>query len=281
MTRPSRPVLRWHGSKWRIAPWVISHFPKHRIYVEPFGGGAGVLLRKERAITEVYNDLDADLVNMFLIIRERPLELARALMLTPYARDEYSTLYQPCADALERARRFIARSFMGMQSKGAISKSGFDGRTNPDGYTGRLRSFADLPEEVVAVAGRFTHVLVEHRDAIDLVGRYDRDDALIYLDPPYLAHTRSGKTYNHEMTDQQHLIMLEKLRSLSSMIIVSGYPSEIYDRALPDWSKHTLRARTDGGMIRTEVLWINPLATRRLQESALYEQLPLLDAMEV
>lgn len=280
MNNPSRPILRWHGSKWRIAPWVISHFPKHTVYVEPFGGAAGVLLRKGRAVTEVYNDLDAELVNMFRVIRETPSELARALMLTPYARDEYQSLYQSTDDVLERARRFISRSFMGMQSKGAIKKSGFDARTNPGGYTGRLRSFADTPEEVVAVAGRFTHVLIENCEALDLVSRYDRPDALIYVDPPYLAETRSGKIYNHEMTDRQHSALLERLRSLSSMVIISGYPSELYDAALSDWARHTLRAHTDGGTERLEVLWINPKAAQALRRDEGCRSLPLFPGME-
>ncbi len=174
MDSPSRPILRWHGSKWRIAEWVIAHFPPHKVYVEPFGGSASVLLQKPRAVTEIYNDLDRDLVNLFQILRDRSDELVRLLALTPYARDEYQSLYREASDDMERARAFVARSFMGMSSKGALQKSGFDARTNPDGYTGRLRSLTALPEEIVTVAGRFIHVVIENVPAQSCLDRYDQ-----------------------------------------------------------------------------------------------------------
>lgn len=265
MITPSRPIIRWHGSKWRIAEWVIAHFPPHKLYIEPFGGSASVLLQKPRSVTEVYNDLDRDLVNMFKMIRERPDELALQLALTPYARDEYQALYRSSEDDMERARAFIARSFMGMSSKGALQKSGFDARTNPDGYTGRLRSLASLPDEIVTVAGRFIHVVIENVPAVACLDRYDRPDALIYLDPPYLASTRSsGKLYRHEMSDDQHRDLLARARESAAMVIVSGYPSAVYDELLSDWVRVETDAYADGGVPRSEVLWINPAAAAAL-----------------
>jgi len=272
---PSRPVLRWHGSKWRIAPWVIAHFPPHRVYVEPFGGSASVLLQKPRAPTEVFNDLDRDIVNMFRVIRECPRELAAALALTPFARDEYQAAYNDDCSDVERARRLIARSFMGMNSKGALRKSGFDARTNPDGFTGRLRSLVDAPDQVLAVAERFCHVVVENCDALGLVGRYDRADALIYLDPPYLPETRSGKFYAHEMTVEQHRDLITRIRSLSAMVILSGYHSPLYDRLLQGWECVDIPSRTDGGAAKTEALWINPAASRSLDRARSQTQITM------
>ena len=68
---PTRPVLRYHGGKFRLAPWILTFFPRHTVYVEPFGGAAPVLLQKERLGAECYNDLDGEVVNLFRVLRYR------------------------------------------------------------------------------------------------------------------------------------------------------------------------------------------------------------------
>mgnify|MGYP000205820787 CR=1 FL=1 len=132
---PSRPVLRWHGGKWLLAPWIIEHFPPHRVYVEPFGGAASVLLRKPRSYGEVYNDLDEDVVNLFRVLRsDRAGELVEALRLTPFARREFNDAYAPTDNELELARQLIVRSFMGFDSAGHNrdnGRTGFRARGEP------------------------------------------------------------------------------------------------------------------------------------------------------
>lgn len=100
-------ALIYPGGKVKISSWVISFFPRHKIYVEPFGGAAGVLLNKAPSPLEVYNDLNSDLVNFFRVLRdkEKAAELIRRLKLTPYAREEYCSFYpMPEGDDIERAR---------------------------------------------------------------------------------------------------------------------------------------------------------------------------------
>lgn len=269
---PTRPALRWPGGKWRIAPWVIAHFPPHKIYVEPFGGAASVLLQKPRCRTEIYNDLDGDLVTLFRVLRDRPAALAEALALTPYARDEYSACYEPTDDPVESSRRFVARSFMGQSSKGAVQRSGFDTRVNPDGFISRIGSLAAMPEAVLVIAERLMGVVIEQQEAARLLDRHDDARALFYVDPPYLPETRHGRIYRHEMTDGDHRDLLAQLRGLTGIVVLSGYPSALYDEALPEWRRVERKALADGARERTEVLWINPACVAALDA----QQLPLL-----
>jgi len=258
----SRPVMRYNGSKWRLARWIISHFPPHLTYVELFGGSAAVLLQKPRARSEVYNDQARDVVRTFATLRDYPAELARALALTPYARSEYATLYEKTDDDVEAARRFIARSFMGQNSKGAFCRSGFDSRNNSDHFVARVRSLAALPDQIAIVAGRLSQVLFESRDAIELVERYSTPGTLLYADPPYLG---KRNYYPGTFGIQKHRELLTALAASPAAVVISSYPSAIYAELLPGWRTVRAKARTDThsrSNSRTEVLWINRAAAR-------------------
>ncbi|TPJ75811.1 DNA adenine methylase [Mesorhizobium sp. B2-6-3] len=279
MRAPTRPVLRWHGGKWKLAPWIISHFPAHKVYVEPFGGAASVLLQKDPAPCEVWNDLDGSLVNLFRVLRDAPADLQRALDLTPYARGEYPSLYEPCEEPVEAARRFIARSFMGQSSKGAVRKSGFDSRINGDGYLGRLNSLRGITEELPIIARRMSSVMLEQADARTVIKRYDRADALIYADPPYLPETRNSKSkvYQHDLDRDDHQALLEALVEFSGMVVLSGYPDPLYDDALSGWRRIETRAYADGALERTEVVWLNARCAEALDRRAGGACSPLFD----
>lgn len=163
-----RPILRWHGGKWILANWIIQHLPKHRVYVEPFGGAGSVLLRKPRSYAEVYNDLDGEVVNLFRVARERGDELRRALELTPFARDEFALSYEPTEDPVEQARRTVARSFMGFGSNSHSKATGFRANSNRSGTT-PAHDWRNYPEAFVAVIERLRGVCIENRDAVEVM----------------------------------------------------------------------------------------------------------------
>lgn len=259
----SRPVLRWHGGKWNLAPWVIENLPTHRIYVEPFGGAASVLLRKPRSYAEVYNDLDDEVVNLFQVLRdpEASRRLVSAVALTPFARVEQVTAYEAVAEPVERARRLIVRSFMGFGSNGTHRATGFRANSNRSGTT-PARDWANYPDPLLAVAQRMVGVTVEHRDAKAVMAAHDGPQTLHYVDPPYMPETRDkGVDYAHEMTAAEHGELLAFLQTLEGKVVLSGYPCAAYDDALTGWTRIERRALADGARERIEVLWKNPAAS--------------------
>lgn len=256
---PTRPVLRWHGGKWILAPWIIGHFPPHKVYVEPFGGAASVLVRKPRSYAEIYNDLDDEVVNLFRVLRsERAGDLVMSLRLTPFCDSEFFAAYeQSSVDLVERARRLVVRSFMGFGSNACNRKSGFRSNSNRSGTT-PARDWVNFPDSLQAVIERLQGVVVLNRDALDVMAAHDGPDTLHYVDPPYVPATRDkGADYAHELTDDQHLELLEFLRRLKGKVVLSGYPSQEYDGALSDWYRVQRKALACGARERTEVLWMN------------------------
>lgn len=283
MSAPNRPLLRWHGGKWLLAPWIIQHFPPHRVYVEPFGGAASVLLRKPRSYAEVYNDLDSELVNLFRVLRgPRAEELVQQLALTPFARQEFVDAYGVADDPLEAARRIVIRSFMGFGNTGALGRStGFRADSNKSGTT-PAHDWAAYPAALARTIERLRGIVIEQRDSVTVMTSHDGRETLHYVDPPYVHATRSAGNpycakhkYRHELSDDGHRLLLEALRRLEGMVVLSGYPHPLYDEALADWSRIECRALADGARPRTEVLWLNPQAAQALDGARQAEAMPL------
>lgn len=260
---PNRPVLRWHGGKWILAPWIVSNFPKHRVYVEPFGGAASVLLRKPRAYAEVYNDMDDEVVNLFRVLRSSDAHLlVNSLRFTPFSRSEFNDAYTLSECPIERARRLVIRSFQGFGSDGANmanGRTGFRSNSNRSGTT-PAHDWISLPPAIELVIERLSGVVIENKDAKAVMAAHDTPETLHYVDPPYLPETRAGKNagrYAHELSVQDHLDLLEFLKTLEGSVVLSGYPSALYDQALRDWHRIERKAFADGAKVRTEVLWLN------------------------
>ncbi len=255
----ARPALRYHGGKWMLAPWIIQHFPPHRIYVEPYGGGASVLLRKARCYAEVYNDLDGEIVNLFRVLRDQGDELRRLVELTPYAREEFIQSYEPTECHMERARRTLVRAAMGFGSASATGQpTGFRADSNRSGTT-PAHDWKNYPDTMHLVIDRLRGVVIENKDALGVMKGMDTVDTLHYVDPPYVQSTRNSnsQSYRFEMSDDDHRSLAETLSSLKGKVVLSGYPSPLYDELYGGWHQVTKAACANGKSKRTEILWFN------------------------
>jgi DNA adenine methylase len=256
----SRPLLRYHGGKWLLADWIISFFPPHRVYVESYGGAASVLLKKARSYAEVYNDLDCEVVNLFKVCRQYPDELIHAVTLTPYARDEFEVSYLDDPDPIEKARRTIIRSFMGFGSGiQSAQRTGFRSNSNRSGTT-PAQDWVNYPESLQLIIKRLRGVVIENRNAIEVMLQHDSTDTLHYIDPPYKKDTRykgqKTKVYKHELEDSDHSELLGVCMSLNGSVIISGYDDDYYNSVLDGWHKVTRESFADGARPRIECLWM-------------------------
>ena len=259
----SRPVLRYPGGKYKLAKWVISYFPQHEFYVEPFCGAASVLMRKPRTQGEIINDLDGDVVNVFRVLRdlEQAKELERLLRLTPFAYEEYKRAYDSTDDPVERARRMIFRSFASIGSDGVSRRnSGFRGLKNNETSVTAAQEWARYPEAIQAFVDRLQYVLIEQRPALHLLKLYDRKETLFYVDPPYLMSTRSKSSvlYANELSEHDHIELSNALHLLKGMVVLSGYSSRLYEELYSDWKKISKSSTAQNGKGRVECLWLSP-----------------------
>jgi DNA adenine methylase len=277
-----RPALRYYGGKWKLAPWVIAHFPPHRIYLEAYSGGASVLLQKPRVYGEILNDLDDQVTNVFRVLRDPALAAAlkEAVGLTPFARSEFEAAYSWSDDPVEQARRAIVRSFMGFGSNGFHGKRGMRTMASPWRSSTGFRSdakrsgstpakdWSTWPESIPAFTERLRGVVIENRDGLELLVQHDSADTLHYLDPPYLMSTRSSKgKYTHELDEDGHRRLAEVATGLEGHVVISGYPSALYEDLYRGWIRVERAAMADGSRARTEVLWLSPSSARALEAS--------------
>lgn len=282
MDAPARPALRYHGAKWRLAPWILEHFPPlaaYDVYVEPFGGSAAVLLRKERSPIEVFNDLDDDVVNFFSVLRDCPEALIQAIELTPFARREWERAGGATADPVESARRFYLRSYGGIAGPTAKWRTGWRRQKKlslrADG-TGAMTSAARVfakTSHLHTVAARLRGVFIEAVDALDLIRDYDGKRALFYVDPPYPAAVRKAwatTAYQHELSDDDHRELAAVLNACSGMVILSGYDCDLYRELFssPAWVTVSRPARTNGKGSAVESLWLNRPAQEAITRAA-------------
>lgn len=273
-----RPVLRYHGGKWKLAPWILSHFPRHKVYVEPFGGAGSLLMRKDRSYAEVYNDKWDIVVNVFEVLRDKSLapELEKAIRLTPFSRADFKKCgdidIAAISDPIEKARRTIFRSFAGFgsASTNAEHSTGFRSNSNRSGST-PAHDWASYPNNIESFTQRLQGVVIENRDYKDIIGSFDSTNTLFFLDPPYVHSTRNmirgNAAYAYEMSDHDHQEMANILHSIKGMAVISGYDSELYHHLFKGWPTFKAVAMADGARKRVECLYLNHQAASKIQKN--------------
>lgn len=274
---PKRPLLRYFGGKWQLRHWILPHLRPHRFYGEPFSGPASVLMAKAPAPGgEIINDLNRDVTNLFRVIQERRTykELLHKLAWTLYSKAELELSRAPTPDPVERARRLVVKSFMGIEVAGVRgTASGFRmgnvnlGRLDQDGvqtFRNCARDWDNWRAALPLIRKRLAKVMIYERDALEFISQMDHPECLLYIDPPYHIDTRSrshgGVRYSVEFGADRHVDLVSALLKTTSMVVLSGYRHACY-RPLETagWTVIEKEYRANMSLTRrTECLWISP-----------------------
>lgn len=255
-----KAVLKYPGSKWKLANWITDNIPDHHSYVEPFFGSGAVFFKKEPSNIETINDLDGDVFNLFKVIRDNPEGLARSISMTPYSRQEYDQAFEgdDCTDEIEKARIFLVRCWQGHGFRTNGYKVGWKNDVQGRESAYAVRNWYRLPQWIVDVTDRLKQVQIENRPALEIINRFKYENVLIYCDPPYLLSTRTAKQYKHEMDDKDHVELLNALIDHPGKIILSGYDSELYNDLLKRWQIEKRPGYSEyQGSNKQEVIWMN------------------------
>ena len=271
-----RSPIQWYGGKGHMQAKLLPLLPAHREYIEPYFGGGSIFFAKAPALVETINDLDSAVMGFFRVLRDQPEEFLRLAQLTPYSRELYNecrAAWREEPDEVRKAWRWwvVARmNFSGTHAWGSVVTHSTRGMA---GTVSKLLSSVDALPEVIS---RLQRAQIENAPALRVLERYTTPTSLAYLDPPYVAGTRSAGEYACEMTDTDHAELVEALLRLPGKFVLSGYAHCLYQPLeAAGWTRidfqtvchATAKTRATGlqgagsalaKQARTESVWLDP-----------------------
>lgn len=296
-TTIARPALRFYGSQWNNAPWILAHWPAHETRVIPFMGGLNEELRAPRAKLTNAGDLDGRVINFFTVLRDQPDTLVKAIHLTPWHEGEYAISQVPAPVPLEDARRFWCACWMSVQGGPKPGKSGFRWTKDRDGRWSTPATDSLNIDHLYRVAERLRHIHFLERDGLELIDAHAGvKNALIWCDPPFVEDTRanSGAGYAHETSLRLHVDTAALLNRVVGYAAITGYgwnsdgtKNTLYEQLYEanGWIRVDKECRVNSGGSRTQSLWLSPRTWQALesergrgrvvgQQAALFSQEP-------
>lgn len=237
----TRSPLIWFGGKSKVAHHIISKMPPHTCYVEPFGGAAHVIAQKSPVYSEIYNDIDGEVVNFLLVARAEPQRLQKACESLPYSRSLYEKWKreQPPDDYFERALRFFYVNRSGIAKGNSDSAFSTDTGWRHSKEHNTARTYQSACQLITSFAERMKSVMIDNRDFRDILRVYDSPTTLFYVDPPYIGRE---KYYAGGFTEQDHRDLAELLNKIKGMAIISYYSDPLLDELYSSWHRETFQA---------------------------------------
>lgn len=206
-----RPPITRMGGKSKLRKTIIEMLPEHTCYVEPFFGAGWVYFGKDSSKTEVINDIDKELINLFKIIKYHAPEIERMLEYEFSGRDIFEE-YKHCTveymTEIHRAVRFLY----------LISQS-FAGKGNHYGYGTNCKPSPHIFYKGVLgdIKDRLRNTYVENLSFEKVIEKYDRPYTVFFCDPPYFETTG----YGSEFGEKEHLLLQQQLASIKGKFLLT------------------------------------------------------------
>lgn len=209
-----KPIIPWMGGKSRLADKILPLFPPHTCYVEVFAGGAALFYKKEPSKVEVLNDLNGELINLYRVLQHHLEEFLRQFKWALSSRQvfEWERMKHPeTLTDIQRAARFYYLQKLAFGGKAHNPTFGTAATTPP--RLNLLRMEEDLSQAHL----RLSRVTIENLDWAACITKYDRDETLFYLDPPYWGTAGYGQSFKLEEYEQ----MAELMATMKGQAVLS------------------------------------------------------------
>jgi DNA adenine methylase len=260
-----RSIVKIHGGKYYLAPFIIDHFPKEHEnmgYLEPFCGGASVLLNKNPSKEEIINDIDIKLINIFKIVRDQPKELIAKLKKIKYS--ETTFIKAQKEEQFEAIIDMAVNEFiLRRMSRGGLKKGFAWSDRERGGQPGDVNAWETILKTIPVISKRLSNVHILNKPALELIKAFSQESVFLYADPPYLPETRVSKNaYEFELTEKGHIELASALNNFKGKVLISGYQSKLYKKLYKGWkvSKKEVpnhASQQKNKSIQTEMLWMN------------------------
>ena len=263
------PIKYFGGKGGGLGKEIYKHFPSQSqfdTYIEPFGGAASMLFTKEPYGSEIYNDLEEN-VNAFFKVLSDPKRFKKfkekcdLALYSRQIRSEFiADLKKDDLDLVDRAFKFFIVNRSSINGIGGFSiTSNYIRRGMSKSVSDFLSSVDGLPK----AHDRFSRVIIEKTDGIELIKKYDRHNVFIYADPPYHQDTRTSARYKVDMDNESQKKLIDVILGVKrAMVLLSGYKSKESDRLVKSgWKCIKIKVNTIGGdrkpKTKIEYLWKN------------------------
>lgn len=244
--------FRYAGGKFYARKLILEHIPKHSIYIEPFTGGGSIFFAKEKAQTNILNDIDLDLINVYQVIRDSPNELILFLQKEYHKENKELLKLIPKTDtdihipAKKEIHHYFKHFFV---PKNTFEKAGRWFYLNRTSYSGIMNNnnmywgYGDKysmtpknwPRNIIRVSEKLQGVALLSQDFEEIINSAP-DGALLFVDPPYF-NADQDKFYSHYFAKEDHYRLEQVLKkNAHRLILFVTYDNSPEVRELYNWA---------------------------------------------